>query len=246
MTERTKIQVLILIILVIYGCESQESNILYQTDNLKIVKLTENSLVHISYLDTDDYGKVACNGMIVMDGGEAIVFDTPTNDSASEELINWIETQVSCKVIAVVATHFHSDCLGGINAFHKREITSYANNQTIELAKSANASFPQKGFDQSLEMKVGSKVILNAFFGEGHTKDNIVSYFPEDRVLFGGCLIKEEGAGKGYLGDANVNEWAITVKKIKSKFQNSEIVVPGHGNSGNQQLLDYTIELFGN
>ena len=147
---------------------------------------------------------------------------------------------------AVVATHFHSDCLGGINAFHKREIPSYANNQTIELAKSANVSFPQKGFDQSLEMKVGSKVILNEFFGEGHTKDNIVSYFPDDKVLFGGCLIKEEGAGKGYLGDANVNEWSITVKKIKSKFQNVQIVIPGHGKSGSQNLLDYTIELFGN
>ena len=97
-----KVQVFVLIMLGIYGCESQESNILYQTDNLKIAKLTENSLVHISYLDTDDYGKVACNGMIAMDDGEAIVFDTPTNDLASEELIHWIETQASCKVIAVV------------------------------------------------------------------------------------------------------------------------------------------------
>ena len=40
------------------------------------------------------------------------------------------------------------------------------------------------------------------YFGEGHTKDNIMGYFTEDQALFGGCLIKKVGASKGYLGDA--------------------------------------------
>jgi metallo-beta-lactamase class B len=51
-------------------------------------------------------------------------------------------------------------------------------------------------------------------------------------------------AGKGYLGDANVADWSGTVEKVKREYPNVKIVVPGHGESGNQKLLDYTIHLF--
>ncbi len=36
--------------------------------------------------------------------------------------------------------------------------------------------------------------------------------------MFGGCLIKEEGAGKGNLAEANVEEWPNTVRKVKMKY----------------------------
>ena len=71
-----------------------------------------------------------------------------------------------------------------------------------------------------------------------------MAYFPEDNVLFGGCLIKSVGAGKGYLGDANTIAWPGTVHKIKLKYPKTEIVIPGHGKWGGTELLDYTIELF--
>lgn len=62
--------------------------------------------------------------------------------------------------------------------------------------------------------------------------------------MFGGCLIKEVDANKGYLGDANLKEWSNTVEKIKKEYPNVAIVVPGHGEFGDEKLLDYTIRLF--
>lgn len=50
--------------------------------------------------------------------------------------------------------------------------------------------------------------------------------------MFGGCLIKESGASKGYLGDANVNAWSGTVEKVKTAYSAVKIVVPGHGDYG--------------
>ncbi|MBD0778049.1 hypothetical protein HPE56_09610 [Maribacter sp. ANRC-HE7] len=76
-----------------------------------------------------------------------------------------------------------------------------------------------------------------------HTKDNIVSYYPNGKVLFGGCLIKSEGAGKGYLGDANLHEWSNTVESLKRKYPDVEVVIPGHGNTGKMGLLDYNIKM---
>jgi metallo-beta-lactamase class B len=51
-------------------------------------------------------------------------------------------------------------------------------------------------------------------------------------------------ASKGYLGDANTADWSNTVEKIKKEYPNLKIVVPGHGEFGDQKLLDYTIKLF--
>nr|WP_317046120.1 subclass B1 metallo-beta-lactamase [Aquimarina sediminis] len=214
------------------------------SEEIQITKLSKNSYIHTSYLDTESFGKVPCNGMIVIDNNEALVFDTPINDSVSATLINWIENNLKSEIKGVVATHFHDDCLGGLEEFHKRKIPSYARNETIRLAKTQNNNIPQKGFDTELNIKVGKKNVINMFHGEGHTSDNIISYFPNENILFGGCLIKSKGAKKGYLGDANTQEWSNTVSKIKETYPEVKIVIPGHGAYGGQELLEYTISLF--
>ena len=148
------------------------------------------------------------------------------------------------KMLSTMSTHFHVDCLGGLEEFHTRMIPSYANKETLNLAQLRGFTVPKNGFDGRLELKVGQKSVVNEFFGEGHSSDNIVSYVPSERVLFGGCLIKAIGGGKGNLKDANVKEWSNTVRKVKDKFGDAKIIIPGHGNYGGIELLDYTIEKF--
>jgi metallo-beta-lactamase class B len=230
---------------VLFGIVGLDTSALGQQDDaLRVEQLTENTFQHITYLKTQDFGNVACNGMIVRDNGKAIIFDTPANDQDSKELIEWVENTLQCKVVAIVATHFHIDCLGGLNEFHRRNIPSYASNKTIAFAKSKGSPVPQNGFDNQLELKVGDQKVMNAFVGEGHTQDNIIGYFPSEKVLFGGCMIKSMGAGKGNLEDANVKAWPTTVEKVKTQFSDAQVIIPGHGNPGGQELLDFTIELF--
>lgn len=223
-----------------------ESLIIYETENLIIKKLSNHIYKHISFLDTDDYGKVGCNGMVVINENEGIIFDTPTDNKGSLELINFVTNVLKSEIIAIIPTHFHEDCLGGIQTFEEHDIPTYVSSQTIELLnnKGQNFSKPIKPFENSLTLTIGNKKVYAEYFGEGHTKDNIIGYFPEDNALFGGCLIKRVRASKGYLGDANTNEWSETVRKIKLKYPEIKIVIPGHGKWGGSELLDYTIELF--
>jgi metallo-beta-lactamase class B len=216
----------------------------YQSKDLVIIQISENSFKHISFLQTNDFGNVPCNGLIVRNNNEAIVFDTPTSNETSEELIKWIKESLHCKLNAIVPTHFHNDCLAGLKAFHQNEVPSYAYFKTIELAKENDFDLPKNSFSDSLYLKVGNQNIVAKFFGEGHTRDNIVGYFPSEQVLFGGCLLKELDATKGYLGDANVADWSSTVEKIKKEYPNIKVIVPGHGEQGDSKLLDYTIQLF--
>lgn len=217
----------------------------YQSDTLSIRQLTPNVFLHVSYLDIPYYGKFPCNGLIYRNKKRVIIFDTPINDTVSQELVQWVEQSLNGKIKAVVINHFHNDCLGGLDVFHDLGIPSYASEKTIALAKERGEEVvPKNGFADQLELTIGKAVVQNVFIGEGHTKDNIVSYLPQEKVLFGGCLIKAVGAGRGNLADATLSEWSNTVRKVKEAFPEVKIVVPGHAKVGGRELLDFTIELF--
>lgn len=217
----------------------------YQSDALKIKPLNNNVFAHISYLQTNDFGKVECNGMVYFNQDEAVVFDTPSDDVTSKELIEWIEKEQKKKIVAVVVTHFHIDCWGGLNQFHNSNIMSYASQKTIAIMNEKGLELlPQHEFNNMIEIKVGDAFTQVKHFGAGHTIDNMIGYVPEEKALFGGCLVKSVNASKGNLEDADVSEWSTTVEKIKQEFPDLEIVIPGHGKSGGIELLDYTIQLF--
>jgi metallo-beta-lactamase class B len=244
-----KTLLIILISVISFNCNAQKRatfkpKVVYKTKDLIITQIAENSFEHTSFKQTNDFGYVPCNGLFVRSNNEVIIFDTPTNDKNSEALIKWIKGTLHCQINAIIPTHFHDDCLGGLKAFDENNIASYANFKTVELAKENSYVVPKNSFKDSLNLKVGDENIIVKYFGEGHTKDNIVGYFPSENVMFGGCLIKEIDASKGYLGDANVADWSSTVEKIKKEYPNVKIIVPGHGKYGNIKLLDYTIKLF--
>lgn len=230
--------------LLVFACKTAKvPDLGFKSEDLIVKQVANHVYEHTSFMKTESFGRVACNGMVVVDNNEAIVFDTPTNDTVSLQLINWIQDRLKCKVVAVVATHFHEDCVGGLAAFHQNGIPSFALNKTIGLAKAAGFPVPQKGFEDRMELKIGNQKAIAAFYGEGHTSDNVIGYFPSEKVMFGGCLIKELKAGKGYLGDANVKAWPGTVARIKAEYPDTKLIIPGHGKEGDLALLDYTIQL---
>jgi metallo-beta-lactamase class B len=57
-------------------------------------------------------------------------------------------------------------------------------------------------------------------------------------------MIKALGSGRGNVADANLKEWSKTVQRVKAVYGNALIVIPGHGEKGGTDLLDYTIKMF--
>ena len=210
-----------------------------------LTRLSAHTYVHTTYLQTQEYGRVPCNGLVYLTDGHALVMDTPTDDAASAELLTWITAVARCTVDGVVVTHFHADCLGGLAAFHAAGIPSYARDTTGILADARGISpLPTTTFATRETLTVGKHTVDLAFFGAGHTYDNIVAYVPDENVLFGGCLLKSVGSGKGNLADANVATWSQSVAAVKAAYPAVRYTVPGHGKAGGPELLDYTIELF--
>lgn len=221
----------------------QQAKIVYQSHELIITQISSHSYMHTSFLNTQDFGRVDCNGMVAVYKGEAVVFDTPVNDTSAEELLHWLRDSLHIKPKAVVATHFHDDCLGGITPFYQNKIPLYASCTTFKLAN-LQSDTTHICFDNELLLLLSDQSLVLKFWGAGHTQDNIVGYFSYDQVLFGGCLVKSLGAGKGFLGDANTQAWPVTIDRVKKAYPHVKWVVPGHGKYGDSQLLDYTYRLF--
>lgn len=225
---------------------SQQSNTIYKSKTLEIDSLSSNTFLHRSFLP---FGQslVPSNGLAYINNGECVVLDTPVNDAVADELIRWIKQRKHAKVKFVVAHHSHEDCLGGLRAFHRVKAKSYSYKLTQKFAQNdtiLKPAVPEYGFDSTLTLNIGNQIVTCHFLGEAHTRDNIVTYIPSEKILFGGCAIKELGAGKGYVAEANVSEWPNTARAIEQAFPEAMIVVPGHGKRGGRELLTYTVKLF--
>ena len=126
-----KLSILILLI----SINSIFSNeIVYKSSNIEIIKISDNIFQHISYLETEKWGRVSCNGMIFKSNDECVVFDTTPNDSSSLELINVIDSIFNFKINFLVVNHFHGDCIGGVKSFINSDIKVVANKNYLSKA----------------------------------------------------------------------------------------------------------------
>lgn len=211
---------------------------------LQVVQLTKSTYVHISYLWFNEQ-RIPCNGLVFVNKGEAAVFDTPTDETTAEALIHFIHETLQARVSYLIVNHHHEDCMGGFQAFVGTGCQTIGHKHLCKLAGLQGYHCVQRYFEDELIVQLGEMEIINYHPGHAHSKDNIVSYIPSERVLFGGCMVKSKGAGKGNLADADVRQWSGSVANVKARFPDVKRVVPGHGRAGKKsQLLDYTIELF--
>ncbi len=241
------VQFAVLYFLLIYATSCKKSyteQTIKISDSLQLTKLTDHSYIHTSFIKLENGTEFPCNGFIYINQKESYIFDSPASDMATIELIDWLQNKKKATIKGVVFNHFHNDCVQGIEIFQKENISTIGSKKTSELLRKDGYPEPNLIFTDHLKLKLGTKEIINTFMGEAHTSDNIVSFFPDENILFGGCMIKSIGARKGNLKDANINEWSQTVANIKKTYPSLETVIPGHGKHGNTTLLDYTIKLF--
>lgn len=219
------------------------------SDSLTVVQLTPNVWEHITLQYYPAFGTFTSNGLIYRSGSEAVIMDTPASNSQSRVLLEWWNnTYPETKVTSVIVNHFHEDALGGLEVFHSAGVKSYGHRRTKRLLRTDDpkATPPQHTFRRTQTIRVGERVVVNFYPGPAHTADNIVTWIPDEKVLFGGCMVKSLGANKGNVADANVKNWPAAISLVMAKFSDVRIVIPGHGDLGNKELLQYTAELFKN
>ncbi len=188
----------------------------------------------------------ASNSVVLrMPGGEVVLVDTPCTSKATARLVEWVRDQLKPSVIAAVNTHYHVDRLGGNGALRRLGIVSWGTTHTARLlqergrleatAPSDPLVPPERLFDENQPIKLHG---LEIFYpGAGHTPDNIVVWDPVRRILAGGCLIV--GWPKlGNMREADPSAWLEAIDKLERLAP--AIVIPGHGDRTDRELIEHT------
>lgn len=209
---------------------------------LEIREIAHGVYLHTSFMQLPGYGYYPSNGLLVVDGKNAYIIDTPWPGDDSQVLVQWIEAS-GFTLKASTTTHFHEDRSSGIQYLNTAGISTHASALTNGLLESRGNATAAHAFEGDGFWLLADRIY--AYYpGAGHTRDNIVVWLPEEKILFGGCLIRGLSAkGLGNTADASLDEWAHTVQRVVDKFPDVEKVVPGHGEPGGAQLLTHTIEL---
>ncbi len=212
------------------------------TKALKIQKLSDNVYQHISFKRVEPWGLIEASGLVVVNGTEAHMIDTPWTTQGTRELIKWIETK-GLTLKNTVVTHFHEDASGDLSLLNDLKIKTYASSLTNKLLKSNQKETSSDEISSNtFELVEG---LVSVFYpGAGHTEDNIVVWLPKEKILFGGCFIKSlHHKDLGYTGDAVINEWSNSIQNVINRYPDIKLVVPGHGEVGDISLLTHTQKL---
>lgn len=206
---------------------------------LEITALSERLYLHQSEKEVEGFGKVSANGLVLVDGHEAFVVDTPWTDADAEALLAWAKAK-GLTVKAVLATHWHEDRAGSFGVFEKAGIATLSSDATQTLLKAHQKTPASETFSGDHTRYFGNKV--EVFYpGAGHAMDNLVVYLPGEKLLFGGCLVREASSrSMGFYGDGSLPHWPESMSRVIARFPEVNTVVPGHGAWGGRELLEHT------
>lgn len=250
----------------LYGNESGKA--IHLSDELQIEQIIENT-----FLVTHRFPWPA-NSLLVRYPDRCIIWvDTPYTDDATEQVWKWIRSTIGKEKIIGINTGFHCDNLGGNGFLYTKSVDIYGTDLTVKLlsgqaekTRSQIMNWLKKPSLQTyydahskaqyyppntlFAIKPNEGVylldgLLEVFYpGPSHSQDNLTVYFPDRKLLFGGCAVKSaQSKNLGFTGDAVMSEWPISLENILDRYKNAQLVVPGHGRVGGLELIRHTLSL---
>jgi glyoxylase-like metal-dependent hydrolase (beta-lactamase superfamily II) len=170
------------------------------------------------------------NGLIIRQQGHLVLIDTARSEAATRTLMAIIESEIGLPVERAIITHAHLDRLSGSDYLQSQDIAVFGTGLTRQLSRVDQYPVPWSG--------------LEIFYpGYAHSADNIVIWLPEHNILFGGCAVRALSATMLGSWEVDAESWAQAMQRVEKRYTTVETVIPGHGDPGNDNLIDHTLAL---
>lgn len=210
---------------------------------LEIHRLTENCHVFTTY-NMFNGVRFPSNGMYLVTPEGVVLFDTPWDTTQFQPLLDSIWLKHRQQVILAVSTHYHDDRTAGLSFLRNKGVKTYTSRKTRELCAQFNNPESEFIFTGDTVFHIGGFEMETFFPGEGHTPDNIVIWFRNEKILYGGCLVKSTvNETLGNTADANLRAWPTSIKRVIRKYKSPAFVVPGHFGWSSPRALPHTLKL---
>ncbi len=200
--------------------------------------------VYTTYGTLDDGSTFPSNSLYAVTPAGIVMIDVPWDTTQTLPLLDSIEKKHGTKVVACISTHFHKDRTAGLDMLKRRGIRTYATRQTDSLCVLKGEERPEFLLDKDTLFNFGGVQVKTFYPGPGHTSDNIVVWFPGEKVLYGGCFVKSiEAENLGNLEDADPARWPASISRVERAFPRPRYLIPGHGSFSSQKALRHTAVL---
>lgn len=211
--------------------------------SLQISHLTNDFYVYTTYNEYEGY-RIPANGMYILTNNGVILIDTPWDTTQFQPLLDSINIKHNKNVVMCLVTHWHSDKTEGLEYYKSLGIKTYSTVLTDELCQKNNKKRAEFLMTKDTLFNVGKYSFETYFPGEGHTSDNIVIWFDNEKILYGGCLIKgAEAKNLGFLGDANVSTYKSSLENVRRKYPDPNYIVVSHSDWKDINSLKHSIKL---
>lgn len=215
-----------------------------QEKPLIIEQINPNLYLYTTYQEYEGT-KVSANALYLITKKGVLLFDTPWDSTQYQPLLDSIQEKHGLPVIGVYATHWHEDRAGGFGYYNKVGIPTYATMRTNELLRTHGKSLATHSIEEGKTYSIGGESFVFDFFGPGHAMDNVVVWFPDYKILDGGCFIKSaDTKNLGFTGDGNIKEWKPSITRLLAHYPEINLVIPGHDDWKNsEQHIENTFNL---
>ena len=205
----------------------------------------------------EDYFYSKENSVVYVGDSSVIVVGATWTPETAKLLAVEIGKITPKPITEVIDTNYHPDRAGG-NAFFKSigaKIVSTKMTHDLlaahwhEMVRYVQKGFPNyptlplvspdKTFSGDFELQGGG--IKAIYLGPSHTPDGIFVFFPQEKVLYGNCILKEQ---LGNLDFADLNEYPKTLLKLKQLNLGFTTIVAGHWSAiHGPELIDQYLQL---
>ncbi|MDT3405125.1 subclass B1 metallo-beta-lactamase [Mucilaginibacter terrae] len=210
---------------------------------ISTANLNGNYYVYTSQGKTDDKSFFPANGLYVLTSEGVILVDTPWDEEQTRQLADSIEKKHHQKIAMCIVTHHHADRTAGLDWLRKKGVKTYSSLLTHSLCEGGDEKQAQYTFKGDTTLSLGNVTLQTYYPGAGHSMDNLVVWFPNDKVLFGGCLIRSfEAKANPEVPGADFAQWAQATKKLFTRYGDAAFVIPGHQSwEGGTAMLSHTM-----
>jgi metallo-beta-lactamase class B len=213
-------------------------------DDIELIKISDGFYMHQTFANSPEFGRFASNGLLVIKNRKAFMIDTPVSNETTAKIAQYLKDSMGVDIQIFTGGHYHIDCIGGMEYLKSSGVKTFLNKRTMLKCIENKLPLPDTTFDENYFFNFEGIPVECRFAGGGHSADNLIVYFPDQKILFGGCLVKSVGSPNlGNLQDAVVSDWKATIQRIIDLYPSTKFVIPGHGDYGGIDLLYHTIEL---
>jgi len=188
----------------------------------------------------EDYYLAKENSVIYIGESYVTVIGATWTPKTAEILVSEIRKITNKPIKEVINTNHDLDRVGGNSYFRSigckiiaisltRDLLLKEGKQSVEIARNESdypnieIVLPDIVFNGDFTLQGGN--IRGIYLGPSHKPDDIFVYFPKEKVLYAGCILKEQ---LGNTDGADLIEYPKTLQKLKRLNLPITTIISGH------------------